>query len=143
MASRVKDLGALPHWDLSNVYPGLESDEFSAAVVETKSMLDDLEAYLAERQIARLPPDSRAAKDAAAVKAAIDGYLDRMNAIQRQYATLRAYIWSFVTTDSYNTTAKRLLSELEMQGVRLQQAGVRFQAWIGSVEGALPHSICT
>lgn len=138
MAAKSNGQGALPHWDLSNVYPGLESEEFSVAVAETKSTLGDLEAYLAERQIAKLPPDSPAARDAAAVKATIDGYLDRMNAIQRQYATLRAYVWSFVTTDSYNTTAKRLLSELEMQGVRLQQAGVRFQAWIGSVEGALP-----
>ena len=138
MTSSVKDLGTLPHWDLSNVYPGLESEEFSRAVAEVKSMLDDLEAYLAERHIARPAPGSPAAGDSTVVKASIDEYLERMNATLRHYATLRAYIWSFVTTDSYNTTAKRLLSELEMQGVRLQQAGVRFQAWIGSLADALP-----
>ena len=72
MTSSVKDLGTLPHWDLSNVYPGLESEEFSRAVAEVKSMLDDLEAYLAERHIARPAPGSPAAGDSTVVKASID-----------------------------------------------------------------------
>jgi hypothetical protein len=30
----------LPHWDLSNVYPGLESEEFAQAVGQVKADLD-------------------------------------------------------------------------------------------------------
>jgi pepF/M3 family oligoendopeptidase len=46
-----------------------------------------------------------------------------------------------VTTDSFNTTARRLLSETEVYGVRLRQAGVRFQTWIGSIADRLPAAI--
>jgi len=137
MTSNTSGLGTLPHWDLSNVYPGLESKRFSEAVADLGSQLDGLEGYLDEHQIARAPAGSNR-PDTAATRATIDSYLDRMNATLRLYYTLRVYVASFVTTDSYNTTAKRLLSELEMRGVRLQKMDVRFQAWIGSVADLLP-----
>ncbi len=136
MTSKSNELGALPHWDLSNVYPGLESNEFETSAGEARRLIDDLESYLDAHHIARTPPGAAADRDA--VKAVVEGYLDRMNAALRLYHTLNAYVRSFVTTDSYNTTAKRLLSELERDGVRLQQAELRFQAWIGGAADALP-----
>lgn len=139
MTSKSNDLGALPHWDLSNVYPGLESDEFKAATGEVDRLIGDLEAYLDARHIAGASSVSKT--EHAALRATIDGYLDRLNASLRLYYTLRAYLRSFVTTDSYNTTAKRLLSELELHGVRLQQADLRFQAWIGGVADDLPAAL--
>ena len=53
--------GQLPHWDLSNVFPGLESESFVQAVAELKDKLDDLENYLTTRHIARTaePPQHR------------------------------------------------------------------------------------
>jgi len=134
MVSKANDLGPLPRWDLSNVYPGLESGVFSSAIADLHMRLNDLDAFLDEHQIAR----TSSTKDNAAVRTAINGYLDRMNEILRLFFTLRAYAASFVTTDSYNTTAKRLLSELELHGVRLQKAGIRFQGWIGVVADTLP-----
>jgi pepF/M3 family oligoendopeptidase len=56
-----------------------------------------------------------------------------MNALLRLFGTLRAYIHSYVSTDSYNTTARRLMSELEPLGVRLERAEVLFRGWIGTV----------
>jgi pepF/M3 family oligoendopeptidase len=54
----------------------------------------------------------------------------------RLYRTLLSYIFSFVTTDSYNTTAKRAMSELDMLRVRLERQEVLFQGWLGMlVEG--------
>ncbi len=138
MTSKAHDVGALPHWDLSNVYPGLDSAQFSQAIDDLKAQLDDLDAYLAERQIARTPSNTSTPPDGAAARETIEGYLERTNATLRLHRTLGAYIGSFVTTDSYNTTAKRLLSESEMRGVRLQQQGVRFQGWVGLVGEALP-----
>lgn len=130
------ELGQLPHWDLSDVYPGLDSGQFAQAVTDLKAKLDELESYLAAHHIARtaeLP-----ALDSAALNDIIGGYLDRMNAALRLSRTLGVYVLSFVATDSYNTTAKRIESELEMVDVRLRQIGVRFQGWIGSVAPALP-----
>ncbi len=138
MSSPANDSSPLPHWDLSNVYPGLESESFGRAVDDLKARLNDLDDYLASHQVARRHSATAVGTDGVQLAEIVGGYLDRMNAALRLYVTLRAYVASFVTTDSYNTTAKRRQSELEMHGVRLQQQEVRFQGWIGLVADALP-----
>jgi pepF/M3 family oligoendopeptidase len=120
----------LPHWDLSNVYPGLESEEFSQAVGQVKAQLHDLEEYLSIHQIAR---GASVPSDPAALAKIMGGYLDRMNALWRLARTLRAYLLGFVSTDSYNTVARRLLSELEPLLVRLERQEMLFQGWMGAV----------
>ncbi|MBE3087956.1 MAG: hypothetical protein IMZ71_02410, partial [Chloroflexi bacterium] len=42
-----------PRWDLSNVYPSLESKEFEAAVATVKGQIDWLEKLFAEK-VARM-----------------------------------------------------------------------------------------
>jgi oligoendopeptidase F len=138
LASKTVDLGPLPRWDLSNVYPGLESEQFKRAVSDLRSELDDLDAFLHEHKITRTVSGSETNPDVGQIKAAIDGYLNRMNVALRLYSTLNAYVASFVTTDSYNTTAKRLESELEIVAVRLRKHDVRFHGWIGLVVDKLP-----
>ncbi|MEJ2734614.1 MAG: M3 family oligoendopeptidase [Anaerolineae bacterium] len=121
---------ALPHWDLSNVYPGLESEEFQRAVGQIKDQLEDLDQYLERHNIARGGPvPSQPGK----LAGRISGYLERMNGILRLGATLRAYIFSFVSTDSYNNTARRVMSELEPLMVRIQRQEVLFRGWIGTI----------
>jgi pepF/M3 family oligoendopeptidase len=124
------DVGPLPHWDLSNVYPGLESKEFDAGIAELKAKMDDMDCYVAQHEIGR---GGARPKDAAKLAEIISGYLDGMNDLVRLYGTLEAYVHSFVSTDSYNTKAKRLESELEMLGVRLERQSVFFQGWIRTI----------
>ncbi len=119
-----------PHWDLSNVYPGLESAEFKEAVNHAQAQLEELDRYLAANQIARGGP---LPQDPAELAQIIGGYLERMNALVRLGVTLRVYISSFVSTDSYNTTARRLMSELEPMLVRQERQEVRFRGWIGTI----------
>jgi oligoendopeptidase F len=121
----------LPHWDLSNVYPGLESEPFNQAVGQVKAGMDELDAYLAAHHIARGEPLPTGGPPA--VAAAIAGYLDRMNGLQRLVETLESYIYSFFSTDSYNATARRLTSELEVLGVRMESQQVAFRGWIGTL----------
>ncbi len=121
----------LPHWDLSNVYPGLESEAFKEAIEQLKADLDGLDEYLAAHGIERGGdvPDG----EPAAVAATIAGYLARMNALLRLHHTLDAYAYSFFSTDSYNTRARRTLSELEALDVRMDRQEIQFQGWIGTV----------
>ncbi len=121
---------ALPHWDLFNVYPGLESEEFKQAVSQLKGQIEALDQYLAAKAITEGGPVPLEPAELAEV---IAGYLERMNAVLRLGATLRAYIESFVETDSYNTTARRLMSELEPCLVHMERQEVRFCGWIGTV----------
>jgi len=124
------DLGPLPHWDLSNVYPALDDLAFKQDVNKLNTLLDDLDQYMTDKKVAKGGAISGPAEDLAEIAA---GYLDRMNALLRLYHTLRAYLVSFISTDSYNAEAKRIMSELEMLRVRLSRQGVLFQGWIGAI----------
>ena len=135
------DVGPLPHWDLSNVYPDLESKEFNQDVGQLKAQLDELDSYMGDHHIARAGAKPA---DSAELAKTTSGYLDRMNDLLRLYGTLEAYVYGFFSTDSYNTTAKRIMSELEMLGVRLERQDVLFRGWIGMVTedpDALPRAL--
>jgi pepF/M3 family oligoendopeptidase len=121
---------SLPHWDLSNVYPGLESEEFKQAVSQVRAELDELDEYLSDHGIERGGPIP---EGAAALAETMSGYLDRMNALLRLHETLATYVYAFFSTDSYNTTARRLMSELEALEVRLECQEVLFRGWVGTV----------
>ncbi|MBN1658415.1 MAG: M3 family oligoendopeptidase [Anaerolineae bacterium] len=133
----------MPHWDVSNVYPGLESEELKAAFRTLRADLDDLDRYLDDqgiRQGSSVSPGGITPGDGHALASTIAGYLERMNANMRLGSTLRAYIHAFVSTDSYNTLARRLASELEPLEVRIGQQEVRFQGWIGTLTGEAPQA---
>lgn len=128
----------IPHWDLSNVFPGLESDAFNQAVTALKADLADMEGYLNDNRIGEsgaLPVEPAALAQVTA------GYLQRMNALVRSMRTLFAYVQCFIATDSYNTTAARVMSELSMLRPRVGQVDVRFSAWIGRIDQQNPDAL--
>lgn len=132
------ELEVLPRWNLSNVYPSLESDKFRKAVSDLNRQVDQLDAYLDENHVSRSSPDKLRTSDKTA-KAVIDGFIERTNSTSRLYSTLNAFVNSYVTTDSFNSEARRLDSELDMVKVRLRKQEVRFRAWIGSIRDELPN----
>ena len=133
-------MGQLPRWDLSNVYPGLQSESLKKALTDLKSRVDALDEYLDAQQISRTAPNAPG-QSVAETKSRIDGYLDRANSGLRLYSTVTAYIASYVTTDSFNAVAKKLESELEIVGVRLEKQEVRFRGWVGTVKEAIPSIV--
>lgn len=121
-----------PRWDLSNVYPGLESPEFAAALADFSRQLTELEAFFAGRAAtadARTP--------IAALAPLVGEALARFNQAMLLAYTLGPYIASFVTTDSHNLLARRRESEFELVSVRLRTLGTQFKAWIGRLAPAL------
>ena len=130
------NLGDLPRWDLSNVYPALDSDELKRDIAAVPAQLNELTEFMDEFGMRKGEPIN-----AATTHAALDGYLQRANGLMRRYYTIGAYIRSFVTTDSFNETARRMLSQIEPTGVQLQQINTRFDAWLGTLGGALDAAI--
>ncbi len=122
-----------PRWDLSNVYPGLDSGEFRSALDEARTRITDLEAFSA--QLVHLDAQT----DSATLARFTGDAIDRINETLTLTETIRAYLASFITTDSYNTTARRLLSEFEQELVRLEKLLTRFQAWVGKLAPVLPE----
>ncbi|MBN2566280.1 MAG: M3 family oligoendopeptidase [Candidatus Eisenbacteria bacterium] len=128
----------LPHWDLSNVYSGLDADDFDKGLAKLDRQLKELEALIEQNGVGRLdkPPE-----DTPATAATLSSLIELLNAMLLHYGTLSAYVQSFVTTDSYNKLAARRASELEQIGVRVDRIYVRFEAWVGSLAPAL-DAVC-
>ena len=133
-----KNTGTLPRWDLSNVYPSLDSPEFTAAFAELEQRTEELQGFLQQTGVDG--PEGVRKGDFTFLEIT-DGYLERANAILKLYSTLRAYIWSFVSTDSLNTAARKLLSQLEQSWVPLQNADTSFTAWLGRHADQLPEAL--
>jgi oligoendopeptidase F len=121
-----------PRWDLTNVYPSLDSKEFDAAIDRVKTQIDDLEKYFSER-VAKTNAKTPVKKLAELA----GGAIERFNALHELAGTIRSYIYSFVSTDSHNKLAMKRLSEFEQVGVRMQNLNTRFLAWAGKLAPVL------
>jgi pepF/M3 family oligoendopeptidase len=133
-SKKTADLGNVPRWDLSNVFPSLDSDQFEAAVKDLEVQLDEIDEFQQSHKIEKgANGPAQSGGDLARV---LSDLLTKMNAVRRLYGTMGAYVASFTTTDSYNQEARRVESELEQYGVRLRKQEVGFRAWVGGI-GAL------
>lgn len=121
---------ALPHWDMSVLYAGLDAPEFAAGFA---ALLADIEGLVAEFDKAGIGAEARAAVDDATV-ALFEQLVGAWNRVLSVNHTVVAFVQSFVTTDSRNTTALARMSELQAQGLRLQQLSTRFTAWVGAMD---------
>ena len=121
-----------PHWDLSNVYPALDSPRLAADMRDLEAQI----ATLAE-QVAGLPADITAYDDHQ-LAYLVGAMIEKINALLVLGGTIEAYIASFVSTDSYNQQAMRLLSQFEQIFVRGQKALTAFSAWVGTTGERLP-----
>ncbi|MBX3048909.1 MAG: M3 family oligoendopeptidase [Anaerolineales bacterium] len=136
--SETKNLGNVPRWDLTNVYPSLESKEYQAAFQDLLNQLDEIEAYVRQERIEKSEngPAQTELDDLARV---LTEAVDKRNKVSRLYGTLGAFIASYTTTDSFNQEARRAESELEMQGVRLRKHEVAFRGWLSGFGDKLPE----
>jgi len=125
-----------PRWDLTNVYPSIESAEFKAAYTSFKTKVSDLGDYFVEvvnKSDATTPPDQ--------LGPIVSEVVERFNDIYLLSGTLEPYIYSFVSTDSHNKTAMRTLSEYEQASLPLQNLNVQLKAWLGKIAPALDESL--
>jgi oligoendopeptidase F len=121
---------ALPHWDVSSVYPSLESAEFEAGLQAAIGSIDKLAALFDEHHIGRQDPihiDEAVASRFETVTSQYNAVLDETN-------TLSAYISSFVSTNSRNALAQAKRSEFQQHLMKLSLLDTRFVAWIGSID---------
>jgi oligoendopeptidase F len=125
-------------WDLTNVYPSLESKEFQNAIKDYKGLLDKLEKFY-KSKISK----ASAKTSSKALGALLGRSVDQFNAIAILSGTIEAYIYSFVSTDSHNKTAMRLLSELEQIQVRQSKLTTQFRAWVGTLGDKLDKAVET
>lgn len=115
-------------WDMTVIFPSLESPEF---VTEFEVVLSDV-SHLAQRfEAANVRRRSDAAVDAEWVTQ-WESILTGTNALIRRLSLLHTYIRCFVTTDARNDLAKSRQSQLEAPGVTMSKLDTRLTAWTGS-----------
>ena len=117
-----------PRWDLSNVYPSLESNEFKAAVEDYKKQVAALEKFF-KNKLGKATAKTKI-KDLALL---VGKAIDQINRIQTLSSTIMPFIYSYVTTDSRNKVAMKALSEFEQASLPMNQLMTQFTAWLGKI----------
>lgn len=121
-----------PRWDLSNVYPSLDSSKFRKDFEKYGNLLVKIDGFIEEK----LTPISSSISHKSLADL-VRELLDLLNAAYLLGGRLRAYIHSFITTDSFNKEAKRLSSEYEMVVVQLNKQEVKIKRWLGMISDLL------
>lgn len=124
----------LPRWDLSDLYPGFDSDEYRSDFARLGQLLDELQAHFDAHSIRRMPPGSLG--DERALEALLVNTLERISEIALVEDTLVAFTHAVYTTDSYDAAAARETSRLELLSTRRQQLDVRLKGFLGSIPAA-------
>src|SRR5690242_16645712 len=120
----------LPHWDMTTVYPSLESPEFEAGFTSVIKAIGELKDLFDAKNIRK----SSSPEITPETVSTFETVTERYNALADALRTLAGYISSFVTTDSRNDLAQAKMSELQMRSVELQKLGTRYEAWLGSLD---------
>ena len=121
---------ALPHWDMTVVYPGLESAEFEQGFNAVAQAIGELADLFDAHGIAKREP---APLDEVTVQS-FETVITRYNAVLEETHVLIAYLYCLVSTDSRDDAAQARMSALQNQTMRLSQLGTRFTAWLGTLD---------
>jgi oligoendopeptidase F len=122
---------ALPRWDMSVIYPSLESPEFESGFRGVKISIAALEAHFDAHAIEPTQSDKLSSTELAATFQEI---IDRYNSVLEEVQTISAYITAFVSTNSRDDLAQARQSELLQETTRLHKLSTRLTAWIGSLD---------
>ena len=116
-----------PRWDMTNVYPALDSKQFKNAVKKYKTLLDELEAFFKKAAKADGKTDPKK------LGKILGEAVDRLNTIFELGGTIGPYIYAFISTDSRDKDAMRVLSEFEQMNVQANVLQTKFVAWAGKL----------
>ena len=105
-----------PRWDLSNVYPGLDSPALAKDIDWVKETTQSLKELYQEKLV-----KVHSGSSPERINEAISMLVDRMNALMEKATTVNAYLHSYVATDSFNQQATQLMSQFDRVLVGIQR----------------------
>src|SRR5229473_6708911 len=120
----------LPHWDMSVVYPGLDSPEFDQGFAHFTHQVADLIQLFDAHAIQAHP----AQELSPAMVQTFETVTARLNDVLEETSTLGTYLSCIVSTNTQDTLAQARYSEFQQQAVKLSLLGTRYAAWIGSLD---------
>ena len=126
----VAPTSTLPRWDMTPIFPGLDSPEFKSGFSSVSEAIDNLTALFDRYNISRHDPAPLDDETIARFDEVITGWNDFLE----QYRTLSAYISCILSTDTRDNLTQSRFSELQGQAVRVTMLANRFTAWVGSLD---------
>lgn len=120
----------LPHWDMTTVFPSLESSEFVTAYDALLEAIDGIVRVADEQGVRK--GDGLTVDDATV--ATFEGVLGRLNDIGDRAREITSYLHSFISTEAQNDAAQAKSSELQIAMIPMAKVSTRFVAWIGSLD---------
>lgn len=120
---------AAPQWDLSFIFPAVNSEEFRSAEAEVLAEMGRLEELFNGLGIR----DGGTTTDAGAAFATVANELNQFLIKQRR---IFCFLSGIVSTDSNNEEAQGKLSELQAKMTPFAKLMIRFTAWIGTQDEA-------
>lgn len=124
------DTAALPTWDVSEIFPSLESPELAAAFEQAVQQIGALEQLFDQAGIRQgAQPE---ASDATA--RSFEQAIGQLNQLTEQITTIHGYLHSFISTDSRNELAQAKMSALQRERVRVAKLDTRLVGWLGALD---------
>jgi pepF/M3 family oligoendopeptidase len=120
-ATTTYDRPALPHWDLTPIFPALDSRDFSDAFATLLDDLSDLDQILASSTDADADPQTT-----------LEDALARLSDVSGRQDVTWAYLYGLITTNSRDDQAQARFSELQARSVSLEKAATRLEAWLAA-----------
>jgi len=117
-----------PRWDLTNVYLDLDSPELAKDIDWVKNQTQSLQTYYQD-ELLKLGLES--SKET--LNQAVSTMVDRVNELIEKASTNRAYLHSFISTDSFNQQAAQMSSQFDKVMVGIQNTMMMIQSWLGQV----------
>lgn len=128
----------LPRWDLSPLFPSLDSREFQAAWNDVKARLHALEPLFDRHEVGPRPMRDGDRAAFQEITAAINGMMEA-------FLPVRAFVSAHVDTDSTNQAAQAKLSELQKMFLAYERLRPRLTAWLARLDpevvGAGPYKL--
>lgn len=122
----------IPRWDLSSIYPGLDSKPLQQEMKSLLRMNDEIEEFIQVNAIKRGDgePFESTVEDLAPI---VEAYLQKINEALTLYYTLYAYAFLNVAVDSYNSEAKTKQSLIQAQQIRIEKSRSLFKGWLSRI----------
>ena len=126
-----------PRWNLANIYASVEDPRLASDMEWCQTQTSQLEAHF---QTALEPLTQQNALPET-LNPLLNQLVDDLNALILKSATIDAFLYGLITTNSFDKQAEQMLSRFEIARVPFQNLLVRLRAWFGRLGTALPAAL--
>lgn len=120
-APATTDRSSLPRWDLTPIFPDLNSPAFAEAFTALLDDLTALDGILAETGSAGIDAQET-----------LQDALARINDVSERQEVIWAYLYGLITTNSRDGLAQSRFSELQARSVTMDKALTRLDSWLAA-----------